>query len=188
LQALLDTAAAHSMRVCFATYTRASFLFPRLQPQEYQSFESEVDILSCHLPTLAATSSAHVLGDRISGLQWHIYTAGAPPLPIQRGVATGVGVTMEVAMTGLDAERAAQFFRGKGFTSAADVTAHSGIAALVPDAAIDDYVFQPCGCAAARSPSRAPRAWWCVLQAAHDCVSRPVSLGASQMHHRSLDL
>lgn len=41
--------------------------------------------------------------------------------------------------------QATQFVRGPGFVSAAATTASSGIAALLPGAAIDDYVFEPCG-------------------------------------------
>ena len=41
--------------------------------------------------------------------------------------------------------QAAQFVRGPGFVSAAATTAASGIGALLPGAAIDDYVFEPCG-------------------------------------------
>ena len=48
-------------------------------------------------------------------------------------------------MTDLDPTAAAHFIRGPNFVSATDATARSGIAALVPDASIDDYVFEPCG-------------------------------------------
>jgi hypothetical protein len=41
--------------------------------------------------------------------------------------------------------QAAQFVRGPGFVSAAATTVASGIGALLPGAAIDDYVFEPCG-------------------------------------------
>lgn len=43
------------------------------------------------------------------------------------------------------APQAAQFVRGPGFVSAAATTASSGIGALLVGAAIDDYVFEPCG-------------------------------------------
>ena len=46
-------------------------------------------------------------------------------------------------MTGLSPEKAAQFARGPGFVSAQATTTTSGIAALLPNADIDDYVFEP---------------------------------------------
>lgn len=48
--------------------------------------------------------------------------------------------TLEVCMTGLDPEKAAQFTRGPDFVSAEATTDASGIRALLPDAKIDDYV------------------------------------------------
>ncbi len=41
--------------------------------------------------------------------------------------------------------QAAQFYRGNAFVSARRTTVDSGIAALLPAADIDEYVFEPCG-------------------------------------------
>ena len=43
------------------------------------------------------------------------------------------------------APQATQFVRGPGFVSAGATTASSGIGSLLIGAAIDDYVFEPCG-------------------------------------------
>ena len=53
--------------------------------------------------------------------------------------------SLEVCMTDLDPARARQFFRDDSFVSAEHTTTASGIQALVPEAVIDDYVFEPCG-------------------------------------------
>ena len=57
--------------------------------------------------------------------------------------------TLEMCMTGLSAKAAARFVRGAEFVSSAHTTLETGIRALVPEALIDDYVFEPCGCAPA---------------------------------------
>ena len=58
--------------------------------------------------------------------------------------------TLEVCMTELSEGAAAQFVRGDAFVSSAHTTEATGIQALVPAAKIDDYLFEPCGCASAR--------------------------------------
>jgi S-adenosylmethionine decarboxylase len=168
-QEVLRSAALINLRAVFASYSRASFLFPDLQPREYQSFDVEVGLLNFHLGDLARASRAHVLGDRRGGLQWHVYTAGMPAVG---GVATGgrdvaaggltggSSTTLEIAMTGLDVDRAAQFVCGGGKGAAegaaAEVTARSGIGALVPGATIDDFLFEPCGCAPRHAATGTP--------------------------------
>lgn len=42
-------------------------------------------------------------------------------------------------------QQAAQFYRGIDFVSARHTTNACGIAALLPTANIDEYVFEPCG-------------------------------------------
>jgi uncharacterized membrane protein YgcG len=73
--------AAHAllgMRPRRACFTRASFLFPEQQPAPHTSFESEARFLrSCVAPLLGVPGAAYVLGDMLSGLQWHVYVADA---------------------------------------------------------------------------------------------------------------
>ncbi|PSC69452.1 ornithine decarboxylase [Micractinium conductrix] len=122
-------------------YTRASFLFPEQQPAPHTSFEQECDSLKSAFAGLGS-SSAYVLGDGLNGLQWHVFVAG-----VENAHATAEKplYTLEVCMTGLAAEKASQFFRSDAYISAQHTTVTSGIQALVPDASIDDYVFEPCG-------------------------------------------
>ena len=57
--------------------------------------------------------------------------------------------TLEVCMTGLSRAAAAQFERTDAFVSSKHTTETTGIRALAGEAIIDDYLFEPCGCAAA---------------------------------------
>jgi hypothetical protein len=55
--------------------------------------------------------------------------------------------TLELCMTELDEGAAQQFVRTESFISSCHTTSATGISCLVPSAEIDDYVFEPCGCA-----------------------------------------
>ena len=48
-------------------------------------------------------------------------------------------------MTDLHRDSAAHFVRSESFISAERTTKDSGLRALLPDADMDDYVFEPCG-------------------------------------------
>jgi ornithine decarboxylase len=138
LPRLVASAAALGLAPARVKYSRASFLFPDRQPAPHRSFADERAALEALFAGLGP-SSAYVLGDAHAELQWHVYVAGAAA-PRGRPVAA-----VEIAMTGLCPERAAQFARGPGFVSARATTAATGIAALVPGHDVDDYVFEPCG-------------------------------------------
>lgn len=88
----------------------------------------------------------------------------ATPLP---GADAPALATLEVCMTELSEAAAAQFVRGEAFISSTHTTEASGIRALAPGAKIDDYLFEPCGCAsvgAKRSMACLPgSAWLCML-------------------------
>ena len=204
MQALLRTAGEIGLQPTAVKYSRASFLFPAEQPEEYQQFDSEVALLRDALGPLGRLGTAAVLGRKGSGsLQWHVFAASEdaagprkmPSLSAQTsgsGKATGstecyddgdssnssdsesvamsagsgsasssllpdsrlpadeVPCTLEVCMTELGTAAAARFVRGVDFISSAQTTQDTGIGALVPDAVVDDYVFDPCGCALAR--------------------------------------
>ncbi len=121
-----------------AALDRAAQHFP------HTSFDDETEFLRQYFGQLGNGGSAYTLGDRFHGLQWHVYVADADGTSY---VEPGRRATnnLEVAMTELDVEQARQFFRDEKFVSASKVTEDSGIAALVPGAVIDDYVFDPCG-------------------------------------------
>ncbi|GMH41891.1 hypothetical protein BSKO_09801 [Bryopsis sp. KO-2023] len=119
-------------------FSRASFLFPESQPLPHSNFQQEIDTLKSHCGALAKDSSAYVLGDHCSGLQWHVFEVGVPDKPRS-------DVSLEMCMTGLSRASAEKFFRNDSFVSAQRTTEESGIADLLPRADIDDVVFSPCG-------------------------------------------
>ncbi len=132
-------------------YSRASFLFPEQQPEVYHRFESECGELKLTFGCLSV-HSAHVLGDSMNGnLQWHVFVAGesspssnAPNAPNEDNASGAKVNTLEIAMTGLHAAAAAQFFK-ENSVSPQMTTRSTGISSIVPHHAIDDYVFEPCG-------------------------------------------
>lgn len=116
-----------------------------LQPEVYQCFDQEVAYLKQHFGNLGHGGDAYVLGDASNGLQWHVYVADADhraPHQPQAGPAT---YSLEVCMTELCPQKALQFFRNSSFVSAQHTSTASGIQRLVPNALIDDYLFEPCG-------------------------------------------
>lgn len=139
--ALIEAAAAVGLEPARAKYSRASFLFPEQQPAMHASFPEETSLLQSAFATMGGISGAYVLGDTLRGLQWHVFVAQTATAIAEHKPA----YTLEVCMTGLHPEKAAQFARGPDFVSAEATTDASGIRALLPAAKIDDYVFEPCG-------------------------------------------
>ncbi|KAK9821936.1 hypothetical protein WJX81_005453 [Elliptochloris bilobata] len=141
---LLGLAAALDLQARRCKYSRASFLFPEHQPMPHGDFSAEVQQLRASLGgNLGALGSAYVLGDALNGLQWHVFVADVGP---RAGLPALAPVyTLEICMTHLCPTKAANFVRGPDFVSAAATTAASGIGALLLGAAVDDYVFEPCG-------------------------------------------
>ena len=115
-----------------------------LQPEVYQCFDQEVAYLKHHFGNLGYGGDAYVLGDASNGLQWHVYVADADHTLPQPQAAPAV-YSLEVCMTELCPAKALQFFRSDTFVSAQHTSTSSGIQSLVPNATIDDYVFEPCG-------------------------------------------
>lgn len=137
LPRLLEVAAANGMEATRCKYSRASFLKPGQQPAPYSSgFEEEVALLNLHFGGLGA--AAYVLGEETHGLQWHVYVAGRTSSPVPT-------FNVELCMTDLDEVACQNFFRTDKFVSSAQTTKDTGIALLLPNALIDDYVFEPCG-------------------------------------------
>lgn len=160
VQKLLEVARQVGMVPCYGKYSRASFLYPDLQPEEYKSFDGELEHLRMHLGHLGHGGSAFVLGDKLHGLQWHVYVVSDEAAPgasskMSQHSSEDVSITvpatplhtMEVCMTDLQPEAAQQFVRTEAFVSSKHTTTSTGIRALMPQADIDDYVFEPCGCA-----------------------------------------
>lgn len=137
---ILELAAGLGAQPSKCRYSRASFLFPEQQPAPHSSFEVETDFLQRYFGNLSGGTAAYVMGDKLNGLQWHIYVADAARSPVPKPC-----YTLEVCMTGLCSAKARQFFRDHNDVEASRVTAESGIGGLVPGAEVDDYVFEPCG-------------------------------------------
>ncbi|KAK9832371.1 hypothetical protein WJX74_007903 [Apatococcus lobatus] len=125
-------------------YSRATFLFPAAQPAPYNAWEGEVELLNQLFGHLGS-SHACTLGQPSAGcLQWHLFVAQAQVPPAQP--ATPTGCSIEICSTGLCPRQALSFHRAdSNFVSAAQTTAKTGIRSLLPDADIDDYLFEPCG-------------------------------------------
>ncbi|DBB08932.1 TPA: Mitochondrial 2-oxoadipate and 2-oxoglutarate transporter [Trebouxia sp. C0006] len=141
---LLQLAASTGCSPKRCKYSRASFLYPHHQPEVYQCFDQEVAYLKQHFGELGHGGDAYVLGDASNGLQWHVYLADADHT-IPKPQAAPAVYSLEVCMTELCPERALQFCRNDSFVSAQHTSTSSGIQSLVPNALIDDYVFEPCG-------------------------------------------
>eukprot|EP00240_Pyramimonas_obovata_P012678 CAMPEP_0118947594 /NCGR_PEP_ID=MMETSP1169-20130426/46319_1 /TAXON_ID=36882 /ORGANISM="Pyramimonas obovata, Strain CCMP722" /LENGTH=236 /DNA_ID=CAMNT_0006893841 /DNA_START=343 /DNA_END=1050 /DNA_ORIENTATION=+ len=136
---LLELTDGLGMTVKSCKYSRASYKFPKFQPEMHTSFDEETKVLDGTFSHLLGKGSAHVLGAVSAGMQWHVYVAQSPradPL-----APASPRMTVEVCMTGLDPECAAHYYHGKSHTAKA-ATQASGIAALFPDSEIDDLLFE----------------------------------------------
>ncbi|URE05452.1 S-adenosylmethionine decarboxylase proenzyme [Musa troglodytarum] len=137
---ILDLAADLSLSVLSAKYSRGTFIFPGAQPSPHRSFSEEVSVLNNFFGSLKSGGNAYVIGDpSMPNRKWHIYYATQKPeLPL---------VTLEMCMTGLDAERASIFFKNSvdGQTCAKEMTKLSGISDIIPEMEICDFDFEPCG-------------------------------------------
>lgn len=78
MQELLSIAFKHGLKAAFVKYSHASYLHPQLQPEEYQAFPNEVEMLRKHIGYLGNGGSAYQLGDSLYGLQWHVFVAAQP--------------------------------------------------------------------------------------------------------------
>lgn len=115
-----------------------------VQPAPYNAWEAEVESLTQLFGHLGS-SHAYTLGQPSAGcLQWHLFVAQAQAAPAQ--LATPQGCSIEICSTGLCPRQALSFHRAdSNFVSAAQTTAKTGIKSMLPNADIDDYLFEPCG-------------------------------------------
>ena len=137
---ILELAAKQGQEPLRVKYSRASYLFPDQQPSDHKFFCDEAAFLDTQFGHMGLQGGrAHILGDPLKGLQWHVYTAGAD-VPPHRATQT-----LEVCMTGLCPVKASQFFRGDHFVNEEETTRVTGIRGLVPYADLDAVMFEPCG-------------------------------------------
>ncbi|XP_044381452.1 S-adenosylmethionine decarboxylase proenzyme isoform X2 [Triticum aestivum] len=138
---ILELAAELSLPLLSAKYSRGTFIFPGAQPAPHRSFSEEVSVLNGFFGGLKSGGNAYVMGDAFRPKKmWHVYYATEEPEQPM--------VTLEMCMTGLDAGKAAVFFKNSangGCSSAKEMTKVSGISAIIPEMEICDFDFDPCG-------------------------------------------
>ncbi|XP_010525151.2 PREDICTED: S-adenosylmethionine decarboxylase proenzyme 2 [Tarenaya hassleriana] len=140
---LLELAGELSLVVKSVRYTRGSFICPGAQPFPHRSFSEEVAVLDAHFAKLGLSSSAYVMGNDGADetRKWHVYAASAKGT--SRSDYNNV-YTLEMCMTGLDRKKAAVFYKTES-SSALSMTEESGIRKILPNSAICDFEFEPCG-------------------------------------------
>ncbi|XP_020081877.1 S-adenosylmethionine decarboxylase proenzyme-like [Ananas comosus] len=138
---ILELAGELSLSVLSAKYSRGTFIFPGAQPSPHRTFSEEVTVLDRFFGGLKSGGNAYVIGDSARPKQkWHVYYATEKPEKPM--------VTLEMCMTGLDAERASIFYKKSSdghLSSAKEMTKISGISEIIPEMEICDFEFDPCG-------------------------------------------
>ncbi|KAH0764625.1 hypothetical protein KY285_000496 [Solanum tuberosum] len=120
-------------------YTRGSFIFPGAQSFPHRHFSEEVAVLDSYFGNLSSGRKAVILGSPDKLQKWHVYSASAGPIQTKNPV-----YTLEMCMTNLDRKKASVFYKTES-SSAAQMTIRSGIRKILPDSAICDFEFDPCG-------------------------------------------
>ncbi|KAG7020812.1 S-adenosylmethionine decarboxylase proenzyme, partial [Cucurbita argyrosperma subsp. argyrosperma] len=138
---ILELADSIKLSAVAVKYSRGTFIFPNNQPAPHRSFSEEVTALNVYFGDFY--SEAYVIGDpAVPNRNWHIYSAVKSPTTVNR---TDM-ITLEMCMTGLNREKAAVFFKKSGGNSSAEkMTKMSGISEIIPNHAICDFEFDPCG-------------------------------------------
>ena len=153
-------------------YSHFRFTFPLLQPPPHTSFDDEQAAVVRLLAGRLHTMSAKVVGEdgeaaTLSGARWYALSAVALPAAVAVSASSADDEAavvealvfpaahdepdvFEVAMEGLPPAVCATFFGGahaplSGRSLAAAMSRQSGLAALVPNATLDDWAFEPCG-------------------------------------------
>ncbi|GAB4827453.1 S-adenosylmethionine decarboxylase proenzyme [Ancistrocladus abbreviatus] len=139
IQPILELAETLSLSVKSVRYTRGSFIFPGAQPFPHRNFSEEVAILDSYFGKLGSGSQACIMGSLNKAQQWHVYSASAEHLNVQRPI-----YTLEICMTGLHKESASVFYK-KNSSTASEMTRFSSIRKILPKSNICDFDFEPCG-------------------------------------------
>lgn len=113
-------------------YSHKNYLRPDLQPQTYQHFDLEVEVLN----NTFKDASAYVMG-RLNKDCWYVYT-------LNHCRISKPDQTIEIMMMDVDVGVMEMFTKADGVT-AKKLTMKSGIADIFADALIDDWLFEPCG-------------------------------------------
>lgn len=139
LHVLLRATKQLGLQLEWLGYSRKNFTFPDNQVFPHSSFEQEFQFLKKH-PHLSArlNGSGYLLGP-ITGDHWLFYVANK----CQREYLA-TERTINIMMFDLDPAVASQFYV-EAYPTGKEMTTASGIAKLVPGAAVDDKAFEPCG-------------------------------------------
>lgn len=138
---ILKLAGLLSLSVRSVVYSRGSFIFPGAQLFPHRDFSEEVNVLDEYFGKLGA-GKAFILGGSSDKGKWHVYSASAPS---HQGHSRIKGqFTLEMCMTRLDREKASVFYKSDSNT-ADSMTTNSGICNILPNSAICDFEFDPCG-------------------------------------------
>ena len=146
LPRLLELSAGLGLALRCVRFTRFAYLFPTLQPDPHRAFADEVMALDRILSSNArlAHRAVNVAGGGGNGGSdgaFHVYVAAE-----SAAAATPDGATLEICMTGLDAEYCARHFQHGSHASAAACTDGCGLRAAAPlGDLVDAYLFDPCG-------------------------------------------
>eukprot|EP00659_Diplonema_papillatum_P004841 gene4841-7473_t len=122
----------------YMSFSRKNFLWPERQPKPHGAFHQEIDFLTKYFEG----GSGYVLGP-LNKEHWNFFLADYTE---EQDAATNLpDQTLEVIMSGLSPERMQHFFNADGKKTSEQVTADSGIDAILPGSCIDAAVFEPCG-------------------------------------------
>ncbi|KAJ1780148.1 spermidine resistance protein [Coemansia sp. RSA 2523] len=169
---ILSIAREHLGAMCAhqVFYSRKNFMYPDQQEELHQSWAKEV----AYLDALFPDGAAYLIG-KTNRDHWHVYLSGPESETVSNSLAgspvlcpqmsrsssqstvhgmmqpsTSSDITVEILMTGLDAERMRLMYLGgasteEGAAGGAAVERLSGISDIYPNAATDSYLFTPCG-------------------------------------------
>mmetsp|Transcript_24920 Transcript_24920/g.63463 ORF Transcript_24920/g.63463 Transcript_24920/m.63463 type:complete len:422 (-) Transcript_24920:541-1806(-) len=161
LPKLLELAATLGVSLEHVHYSHYRYRFPTLQVYPHTSFDVEQRCLASLLDGHIAAVHARVLGNA-DGTCWYALCTEAPAEAVQEpprkkpaaasSLPDEVDDLFEVAMEGLPADVCDVFYESHrvhqgatGKALATSMTKSSGIGAMLPGVAIDDWAFEPCG-------------------------------------------
>jgi len=116
-------------------YSRKNFQRPELQRHPHKHFEQEVKTLEKYF----GAGAAYCMGS-LNKDCWYMYTMK----DFSRKMTSEPDQTIEILMSELDPDKM-QIFHRENSSTAQEAREKSGIADLVHNMKIDDYLFQPCG-------------------------------------------
>ncbi|XP_050522573.1 S-adenosylmethionine decarboxylase proenzyme [Daktulosphaira vitifoliae] len=120
-------------------YSRKNFDRPELQKNTYQSFKLEIQALDI---IFKGTGVARCMHSSKSGDSWFLYALH--PVKCFTKEKQQSDQTLEILMTQLNPD-VMQIFTKEQSANATQATQNSGIAKLLPNMKIDDFLFDPCG-------------------------------------------